>query len=141
MVGVGVLMILLGLTSLFLRVRGRLYDSEWFQRWAVAMGPAGLVAVTFGWITTEAGRQPFTVYGLLRTADSMSPIAAPAVLTSLILFVTVYFVVFGAGIWYLFRLFAQPPVAQESGVETEPVNRTAGVTPAQHAAAQPQPAE
>src|SRR6478672_9928346 len=97
MVGMGVLMIALGVVSLFLRWRGRLYDTPWFQRWAVAMGPAGLIAVTFGWFTTEAGRQPFTVYGLMRTAESASPIAAPAILTSLILFMTVYFVVFGAG--------------------------------------------
>jgi cytochrome d ubiquinol oxidase subunit I len=124
-----------------------LYDSAWFQRWAVAMGPSGLIAVTFGWITTEAGRQPFTVYGLLRTADSVSPIAAPAVLTSLVLFMTVYFIVFGAGIWYLFRLFRHPPEPQESGVESEPPIRTAGITPAASANpdrvhdARPQPAE
>ena len=147
MVGMGLLMIALGAVSLWLRWRGRLYDSAWFQRWAVAMGPSGLIAVTFGWITTEAGRQPFTVYGLLRTADSVSPIAAPAVLTSLVLFMAVYFVVFGAGIWYLFRLFRHPPEAQESGVESEPPIRTAGITPAASANpdrvhdARPQPAE
>ena len=67
-----------------LRLRGRLYDTRWLLRWAVAMGPAGLVAVTAGWIVTECGRQPFTVYGLLRTADSVSPIAAPAVAASLV---------------------------------------------------------
>ena len=58
------------------------------------MGPAGFVAVLAGWITTEVGRQPFTVYGLLRTADSASPLAAPAVGSSLIAFVIVYFAVF-----------------------------------------------
>jgi|SRR5690349_11777158 len=112
-------------------------------RWA----PAGLVAVTFGWITTEAGRQPFTVYGLVRTAESASPIAAPALLTSVVLFVTVYFVVFGAGIWYLFRLFGHPPMPQEHGAEDEPPIRTAGITPAPAVDpdrvrdARPQPAE
>jgi cytochrome bd ubiquinol oxidase subunit I len=147
MVGMGVLMIGLGLVSLWLRFRGRLYDSAWFQRWAVGMGPTGLIAVTFGWFTTETGRQPYTVYGLMRTADSVSPIAAPAVLTSLILFIVVYFVVFGAGIWYLFRLFAHPPEPHESGVESEPPIRTAGITPGPQvnpdraATARPQPAE
>ncbi|MFC7476265.1 cytochrome ubiquinol oxidase subunit I [Dankookia sp. GCM10030260] len=147
MVGMGMLMIALGLASLWLRWRGRLYDSPWFQRWAVAMGPSGLIAVTFGWITTETGRQPFTVYGLLRTADSVSPIAAPAVLTSLIMFVVVYFIVFGAGIWYLFRLFRHTPAAAESGVESEPPVRTAGITAAASVdadrvnTAQPQPGE
>src|SRR5919206_273086 len=62
---------------------GRLYATPWFLRWAVAMGPSGLVAVTAGWIVTEAGRQPFTVYGLLRTADSVSPISQPAIAASL----------------------------------------------------------
>jgi cytochrome bd ubiquinol oxidase subunit I len=147
MVGMGVLMIGLGLASLWLRWRGRLYDSPWFLRWAVAMAPSGLIAVTFGWITTEAGRQPFTVYGLMRTAESASPIAAPALVTSLTLFVTVYFVVFGAGIWYLFRLFRHPPLPQETGVESEPPIRTAGITPAPSVNpdrvrdARPQPAE
>ena len=64
---------------------------------ALAMGPAGFIAVLAGWITTETGRQPFTVYGLLRTAESASPLAAPAVASSLIAFVIVYFIVFGAG--------------------------------------------
>ena len=102
--------------------------------------------MTAGWITTEAGRQPFTVYGLMRTAESASPIAAPAVLTSLVMFMTVYFVVFGAGIWYLFRLFRHPPMQDEHGVESEPPTRTAGITPAPHAEAgrggglRPQPA-
>ena len=77
------------------------------------MGPSGFVALTAGWITTETGRQPYTVYGLLRTADSVSPIAAPAVGASLVAFVVVYFVVFGAGIWYMFRLLAQPPQPHE----------------------------
>jgi cytochrome d ubiquinol oxidase subunit I len=130
MVGLGFLMIALGLVSLWLRWKGELYDTPWFLRWAVAMGGSGLVAVTAGWIVTEAGRQPFTVYGLLRTADSVSPIAAPAVLTSLTMFIVVYFVVFGAGIWYLLRLFRHPPEAHETGAEAEPPIRTAGITPA-----------
>ena len=130
MIGMGVLMIALGATSLLLRWRGRLYDTPWFKRWAVAMGPSGLVAVTFGWITTEAGRQPFTVYGLMRTAESVSPIAAPAVAASLAAFVVVYFCVFGAGIWYLFRLFRHPPMPHEEGPRRDEPIRTAGITPA-----------
>ena len=79
------------------------------------MGPAGFIAVLAGWITTETGRQPFTVYGLLRTAESASPLAAPAVGSSLIAFVIVYFVVFAAGVIYLLRLMAQPPHPGEAG--------------------------
>jgi cytochrome d ubiquinol oxidase subunit I len=109
MVGMGLLMIALGLVSLALRWIGNLYTVRPFLSWAVAMAPSGMIAVTAGWIVTEVGRQPFTVYGLMRTADSISPIAAPAVAASLTAFIVVYFIVFGAGIWYLIHLFRQPP--------------------------------
>ena len=149
MVGLGLLMIVLGLASLWLRWKGRLYEATWFQRFAVAMGPSGLIAVTAGWTVTETGRQPFTVYGLLRTADSVSPVAAPAVAASLAAFAVVYLVVFGAGIWYLLHLFNQTPHVHEAGPPTGVPIRTAGITPApaldtpRHGAGRPafQPAE
>jgi len=149
MVGLGLLMIGLGLLGGIMRWRGRLYDAPWLHRAAVAMGPAGLVAVTAGWIVTEAGRQPFTVYGHLRTADSVSPVALPAVATSLAAFVVVYFLVFGAGIWYLFKLFQQTPRAGEAAPPQGQPIRSAGITPAPSVATgaspgpqpQPQPAE
>jgi len=85
--------------------------------------------VLAGWITTEVGRQPYTVYGLLRTYDSASPIDAPAVATSLAAFVVVYFILFGAGTYYIFQLMSKPPHTSEEGVkEGEPI-RTAGTTP------------
>ncbi|POR42376.1 cytochrome ubiquinol oxidase subunit I [Methylobacterium sp. V23] len=130
MVGLGLLMIALGLASLWLRAKGRLYDTAWFQRFAVAMGPSGLIAVTAGWTVTETGRQPYTVYGLLRTADSVSPVAAPAVAASLAAFAVVYLAVFGAGIWYLLHLFNQTPHVHEAGPPTGVPIRTAGITPA-----------
>jgi len=129
MVGLGFLMAGLGLWSLAARLRGRLYESAALHRAAVAMGPAGFVAVLAGWAVTETGRQPFTVYGLLRTADSASPLAAPAVGASLAAFVLVYFAVFGAGIWYVLRLMAKPPEAHEAGLDGRPI-RSAGITPA-----------
>ncbi|WP_426954515.1 cytochrome ubiquinol oxidase subunit I [Muricoccus radiodurans] len=135
MVGMGLLMIALGAAGLVMRLRGRLYDAPWLLRAAIAMGPAGLIAVTAGWTVTEAGRQPFTVYGLMRTAESVSPIALPAVATSLALFVIVYFIVFGAGIWYLFKLFAQTPKHHETPPPQGQPIRTAGITPAPSMAA------
>ena len=129
MVGLGLLMIALGLTSLVARARGKLYDWRFLHRFALAMSPAGFVAVIAGWVTTEVGRQPFTVYGLMRTADSVSPLAAPAVAGSLTAFVIVYFAVFGVGTWYIFRLISKPPQAGESVPDARPI-RTAGVTPA-----------
>nr|WP_294847425.1 cytochrome ubiquinol oxidase subunit I [uncultured Sphingomonas sp.] len=131
MVGIGFAILGLGMWSLYARWRKSLYNWTWLHRAAVLMGPMGFVAVIAGWVTTEVGRQPFTVYGLLRTADSVSPLGAPAVATSLVAFVIVYFALFGAGIWYLLKLMAAPPHAGEKGVkrtERGPV-RTAGITP------------
>ncbi len=129
MVALGFAMLGLGLWSLAARARKRLYDWPWLHRAAVAMGPAGFVAVIAGWVTTEVGRQPYTIYGLLETAQSHSPLAAPAVAASLVAFVLVYFAAFGAGTYYLLRLMAKPPEAHEA----EPANmpqRAAGITPA-----------
>ncbi|MGA2287241.1 cytochrome ubiquinol oxidase subunit I [Bradyrhizobium sp.] len=130
MVGLGFLIMALGLFSLWLRWRGALYDSRLLQIFAMAMGPAGFIAVLAGWFTTEVGRQPFLVYGLLRTADSASPLAAPAVGSSLIAFVVVYFIVYAAGLTYLFRLMAQPPQHGEQGPSGDAPSRAAGITPA-----------
>jgi cytochrome d ubiquinol oxidase subunit I len=97
---------------------------------AMVMGPAGFVAVIAGWVTTETGRQPFTVYGLLRTTDSASPLAAPAVGSSLTAFVIVYFIVYAAGLTYLFRLMAAPPHQGEEGPSGRAPAHAAGITPA-----------
>jgi cytochrome d ubiquinol oxidase subunit I len=129
MVGLGLLMVTLGLFSLIARVRGRLYDWRWLHRGALAMGPAGFIAVIAGWVTTETGRQPWTIYGVLRTADSVSPIGAPAVGASLAAFIIVYFAAFLAGTWYILRLMAKPPASGESDPTRAPI-RTAGITPA-----------
>ena len=130
MVGMGLLMLGLGLLSLWMRWRGTLYDSRLLHIFAIAMGPPGFIAVLAGWITTETGRQPFTVYGLLRTAESASPLAAPAVASSLIAFIIVYFVVFTAGVIYMLRLMAAPPHHGEQGPRSNVPPRAAGITPA-----------
>jgi cytochrome bd ubiquinol oxidase subunit I len=130
MVGMGLLMFALGLFSLWARWRGTLYQSRLLHLFAIAMGPAGFVAVVAGWVTTETGRQPFTVYGLLRTAESASPLAAPAVGSSLLAFVIVYFAVYAAGITYLLRLMAKPPHPGESGPPGDAPARAGGITPA-----------
>jgi cytochrome d ubiquinol oxidase subunit I len=109
MVGLGLLMIVLGAGSLWLRWRGRLYDTRAFLRLAQWMGPAGLVAVLAGWITTEVGRQPWVVYGVLRTADAVSPHGAGPLALSLALFVVAYLFVFGVGIAYVLRLVRAGP--------------------------------
>ena len=131
MVGIGFAMLGIGLWSLWGRVRGKLYDMPWLHRAAVLMGPSGFAAVLAGWITTEVGRQPFVIYGLLRTADAASPLDAPAVAASLLAFVIVYFTVFGIGVWYILRLMGKTPQPGEYGVKRGDVGpiRTAGITP------------
>jgi len=109
MVGLGVLMILIGLSGVFLRMTGKLYESTLFHRASLLMGPSGLIAILAGWMVTEVGRQPYTVYGLLRTVDSVSPIDAPGVLGSLLAFVFVYFLIFTPGIIYILRQMKQNP--------------------------------
>lgn len=129
MVGLGFAMLGVGLWSLVARARGRLYDSPKLHRAALLMAPSGFIAVLAGWVTTEVGRQPWTVHGLLRTSESVAPLDAPAVASSLVAFVLVYFTVFGAGIWYLLRLMHKPPQAGELGLDGAPI-RSSGVTPA-----------
>ncbi|WP_316014449.1 cytochrome ubiquinol oxidase subunit I [Roseobacter sp. HKCCA0434] len=137
MVAIGFAMLGIGVWSLWARWRGRLLTTPWLHRAAVAMAPSGLIAVLAGWITTEVGRQPYTVYGILRTADSAAPLAAPAVGTSLVAFVVIYFAVFGAGTFYILRLMSRPPVFHEPRLKdvTKGPIRTAGVTPAPEEAA------
>ena len=129
MLAMGVLMVALGLWSGIARWRGTLYDGPWLHRAAVLMGPAGFVAVLAGWITTEVGRQPYVVYGLMRTVEAASPIQAPAVEGSLIAFILVYFTIFGAGTWYILRLMARSPEAGDDTDDLGPT-RAAGITPA-----------
>ena len=130
MISIGFAMLGIGVWSLLARFRGRLYDAKWLHRAAIIMGPSGFVAVLAGWITTEVGRQPYTIYGLLRTSDSLSPIAAPAVAASFIAFIIVYFFVFGAGTFYILRMMGQTPDTPNLGLRDGPI-RSAGITPIQ----------
>ena len=134
MVGLGVLMLMTGLWSLWARVRKTLYTgANGCSALALVMGPSGFVAVLAGWYTTEVGRQPFTVYGLLRTSDSLSNIDAAGVGASLVAFIVVYFVVFGAGVFYIIRTVDEDirPRRRDGAELHEGPNRAAGITPAQ----------
>ncbi|MGB3471290.1 MAG: cytochrome ubiquinol oxidase subunit I [Erythrobacter sp.] len=131
MVGIGFGMLGVGVWSLYARARKRLHDAPWLHRAAILMAPSGFAAVLAGWITTEVGRQPYVIYGLLRTADAASPLDVPAVAASLLAFIIVYFVVFGIGVWYIMRLMAKAPKTGETDAkrgDTGPI-RTAGITP------------
>jgi cytochrome d ubiquinol oxidase subunit I len=129
MVGLGMAMLGLAAFSLLARVMHRLYDWKLLHLLALVMGPMGFVAVIAGWVTTEVGRQPYTVHGLLRTAESASPLQVPAVATSLLAFITVYCILFGAGIFYILRLMSHSPHRGEEGPERGQPVRAAGLTP------------
>ncbi|WP_415831796.1 cytochrome ubiquinol oxidase subunit I [Kerstersia similis] len=109
MVGLGLLMILLALWAAWARWRGKLYHARRLQTFAIWMGPTGLIAILAGWYTTEIGRQPWVVYGLMRTSDAATPHSTLTMGITLAVFIAVYLLVFGVGIWYLLRLLAQPP--------------------------------
>jgi cytochrome d ubiquinol oxidase subunit I len=137
MVGIGMLMIATGLIALVLFFKKRLFDTAWFQYWCMALTPAGFIAVLAGWFVTEIGRQPYIVYGLLKTADAISPVSAGPIAISLLAFIVVYVLVFGAGSYYILKLIAKGPGIQEPiygdhGVATPPIVTTIGERGAEH---------
>lgn len=125
MVGLGMLMLLLAFCGMWLRWRNRLYGSRTFLRFATCMGPSGLLAVLAGWFTTETGRQPWIVYGVMRTQDAVSNHSAQVLGATLIVFIVAYLLVFGIGTRYMLKLVAQGPHPQEDAVETEAPSRRA----------------
>ena len=126
MVGLGLLMIAGGLFGAYLWWRGRLFETNWFLKALSFSWPAGFVAILAGWWVTETGRQPWIAHGILRTADAASPVSANAVLTTLILFVIVYSIVFSMGIYYINRLIEKGPtgasVKPSEGVPSRPLS-------------------
>jgi len=127
MVGLGLLMIVLGVWGTWLTLRLKVFESPTFLRFAVVMGPTGFIAVLAGWMVTEVGRQPWVVYGVLRTADAVSPVLASQVATSLTAYVLVYSIVFTAGALFILRLMKEGPVAART--EPDPRQDRAPGTP------------
>ena len=124
MVAVGMLMLLVAISGIWLLLRKQIDKNRNYLGLCVCMGPSGFVAVISGWFTAEVGRQPYTVYGLLRTADSVSPITANSVGMSLIVFIFTYAVVLLAGIYYISRLVLTGPDATSrdtTDLESRPV--------------------
>jgi len=122
MVGIAILMFVVVVTGWALRPRGRLYDARWFLSLCQWFAPAGFIAVLMGWTTTEVGRQPWTVYDLLRTADSVTPsLTGGDVLASLLLYVVVYLIMYPAGVAYmagLVRSGVEPSKDEGEAVES-----------------------
>ncbi len=126
MVGIGMLMIMTGVMALVLYLRKRLFTTPWFQYWCMALTPSGFIAVLAGWFVTEIGRQPYIIYNVMRTAEAASPVGSQPIIMSLAAFIVTYGVVFGAGVYYIARLIAKGPGAQEDvygdhGVQNPPL--------------------
>jgi cytochrome d ubiquinol oxidase subunit I len=139
MVGIGIIMLIVVIVGQVLRLRRRLWESAWFLRLCPWVAPLGFIAVIAGWTTSEVGRQPWTVYGLLRTADSVSPSLTGANVTvSLALYVLVYLIMFPTGIAFMAALVRRGPQQQdmqgeivESGLPRRPFEQAAATAPAE----------
>jgi len=108
MVGIGLLMVAIGIASTVQYYRGRLFKTRWLHAWWMLMMPSGFIALLAGWFVTEIGRQPYVAYGVIRTAEAVSPaIIGPQVAWSLMAFVIMYTFIFGAGNYYILRLIAK----------------------------------
>ena len=123
MIGIGLLMLAAAWGGLVQLLRGQLTETRWLLRLLPWMIPSGFIALLAGWFTTEIGRQPYVVYGLMRTADAVSALPGASVATTLAMFIAVYGGVFGAGVYYITRLVRSGPL------EVEPVDHSAA-TPA-----------
>ncbi len=111
MVGLGLSMLMIVLTGLWLRFRHRLYSTNWYLSLCQYAAPIGFITVLAGWVTTEVGRQPWTVYGLLRTAHSISPsLTGTDVLISLISYICIYLIIFPVGVMLMIRIIRKGPV-------------------------------
>ena len=109
MVGIGMMMMLTAFVGVFLYWRKVLFEARWFHGWSALMMPSGFVAVLAGWFVTEVGRQPYTVYGVLRTGESVSPVLPEYIALSLIIFIVAYIFIFGMGSYYILKLIRKGP--------------------------------
>jgi cytochrome bd ubiquinol oxidase subunit I len=110
MVGLGLLMLAIGSFGILLRLRGRLETTRWFLWGAILAFPSGFIAVIIGWFTAEVGRQPWVVYGLLRTAQTVTPTLTGAnVLSTLVGYVVVYTLISSFGTYYIYGVLREGP--------------------------------
>ena len=117
MYGLAILMFAVAVCSLYLRWTGRLFVARWFLRTLVVMTPAGVVATLAGWYVAETGRQPWVIYGLLRTVDAVSPVPASALLSTLIAFICIYAVFMGAFLVFALRIIRRGPTEVDAPAE------------------------
>jgi cytochrome d ubiquinol oxidase subunit I len=117
MVGIGTLLALLGVVFVIVRVRRRrLPISRWFYRALVVAGPASLVALIAGWVTTEVGRQPWVVYGVMRTSQAVT--GADGLPIGYGVLALVYLGV-ACGVFWVLRRLARAPLPEPATASAE----------------------
>lgn len=121
MVGMGLIMLAISWFGLFLRWRGRLESTRWFLWAAFLSFPTGFIAVLAGWFTAEVGRQPWVVYGLLRTKDAVTPsLVTTDVAISLGVYILAYAVIYWFGLHYIYRLLRDGPATEDEPADATP---------------------
>ncbi|HWK46660.1 MAG TPA: cytochrome ubiquinol oxidase subunit I [Stellaceae bacterium] len=121
MVGLALVMLMVVGVGWWLRWRGRLYETAWYLKLCQVAAPVGFIAVVAGWTTTEVGRQPWTVYGLLHTVNSVTPsLSGIDVLISLLLYMVVYLIVYPTGLGFMLRIVWAGPGEADTD-ETAPI--------------------
>jgi cytochrome d ubiquinol oxidase subunit I len=136
MVGCGLVMLLLAWAGSYLSIKRRIERSR-LLLWSIFLSfPLPFIATLTGWFTAEVGRQPWTVYGVLRTADAMTPfLSTRAATISLVVFCAVYSFIFVFGIFYIYRLLRVGPAGHlalppSAAIPNRPMSVIdAGVTP------------
>jgi cytochrome d ubiquinol oxidase subunit I len=124
MVGIGLAMALTGFIAIILYWRKKLFISRWFQRWCVLMAPSGFIAVLAGWFVTEIGRQPYVVYGIMRTSKAISPIISPYIAFSLLAFIITYSIIFSAGVYYIIQIIRKGPSQEKQAPDIHGLEKT-----------------
>jgi cytochrome d ubiquinol oxidase subunit I len=117
MYGVAILMFSVATASLWLRWKRKLFTSRWFLRCLVVMTPSGIVATLGGWYLAETGRQPWVIFGLLRTTDAVSPVPAGTLLATLIAFICIYAFVMAAFLIFVARIIRRGPESAPAQAE------------------------
>jgi cytochrome bd ubiquinol oxidase subunit I len=127
MLAIGLFMIASAIVGVWLWWRGRLFTTRWYLRIAKHTWGLGFIAIIAGWVVTESGRQPWIAHGILRTADATSPVLGSHIAVTLAMFVSVYSIVFSAGIYFINRLIERGPITDAAepsrdGVPSRPIS-------------------
>ena len=109
--------------SIVLRLRGRLYTARWFHRLVLWTTPAGILAIIGGWILAETGRQPWVVWGQMRTVDAVSPLSAAVVVATAAIFICLYVGLLAIWIAYYVRTVERGPVEAAVGTPARDKSR------------------